>query len=138
MEDSFTECFVSPKRINYNNTPFLFLCYCIGILIRWCILLPLRMSFFVVTVSFIGILMTIIRIVFPFNTRCRKIVLLKLYQLATIAATTSYNTIIIQHGKIPETIHECVYVANHTTTQDPIILSSIRPFSLIGQKHTGL
>lgn len=46
VSDSFTECFKSPKRVSYNYTPFLYVFYVIGVIIRWGILLPLRMIWF--------------------------------------------------------------------------------------------
>lgn len=137
-EDSFTQCFTTPKRISYNNTVFLYVCYTIGVLIRYCLLLPIRAAFFAINVVFFGVLIAAVQVLFPFKSKLKDQFLVKIFQWAAKGVCTSYGTIIRQHGDLPDDIHGCVYVANHTTTMDFAILSSIRPFSVIGQRHVGM
>lgn len=47
-----------------------------------------------------------------------------------IAATAT--TIINLHGKLPDHEPGMIYVSNHTSTFDYAVLSSLRPFSVIG------
>ena len=67
VSDSFTECFKSPKRISYNYTVFLYIFYVIGVIIRWCILLPLRMIWFMGSIIIFSALIMSVQLLCPID-----------------------------------------------------------------------
>jgi glycerol-3-phosphate O-acyltransferase 3/4 len=49
----------------------------------------------------------------------------------------SWTGVIKYHGTIPQKKPNQIYVANHTSMIDVIVLSQMNTFSLVGQKHPG-
>ena len=138
VSDSFTECFKSPKRISYNYTVFLYIFYVIGVIIRWCILLPLRMIWFMGSIIIFSALIMSVQLLCPIDCQARKRVLLVLFKAVAKSLMFSFGTIIRVHGKpLPHKTGQ-IYVCNHTSTFDFGVLSSIAPCSTIGQRRTGL
>ena len=65
-----------------------------------------------------------------------------LISLISGAFTLSWGAVIRFHGTLPlqraPRSKPCVYVANHTSMIDAIILQQMSCFSLVGQRHKGL
>lgn len=49
----------------------------------------------------------------------------------------SWTGVIKYHGTIPAKRANQIYVANHTSMIDMIVLSQMYTFSIVGQKHPG-
>eukprot|EP00703_Trepomonas_sp_PC1_P001355 JAP95251.1 Lysophosphatidic acid acyltransferase [Trepomonas sp. PC1] len=136
IQDSFTECFKSHRRNSWNTTPFLYFLYCIGVVIRYGFLLPLRMLIFFATVVISAVLLILIEVLIP-HSKFKKTLQLATFRKAAQGFCLSFFTVIRKHGQIHPHKPGRIYVANHTTTFDFAVLSSITPFSTIGQKHKG-
>lgn len=61
--------------------------------------------------------------------------ILKFYCSVFIA---SWSGVIKYHGARPTKRTNQVFVANHTTVYDIVVLSQIFSFSIVGQKHPGI
>ncbi|CAL6051839.1 Lysophosphatidic_acid acyltransferase/Glycerol-3-phosphate 1-O-acyltransferase [Hexamita inflata] len=137
VQDSFTECFKSGNRVSYNNTPFLYFAYTIGVLIRYCVLLPVRAVIFFANLLFFAFLIVGILIVCPIDCYWRKRVLLFLFNLTCKGMCLSYSTVTRIHGEVPKHKSGRIFVGNHTSTMDFAVLCQITPFSVIAQRHPG-
>ena len=54
VDDSFTRCFKSKKRVPWNWNPYLFVAWSLGLFLRYMILFPLRL--FALTLGFVFVL----------------------------------------------------------------------------------
>ncbi|KAM9306979.1 glycerol-3-phosphate acyltransferase 4-like [Pholidichthys leucotaenia] len=126
-------------RSNYNFrhiSPRLSALWGLGVLVRYSILLPLR-----VTIAFTGIcLFLFLTAVVGFlpNAELRSYLSEKVHLMGYRFCVRSLTAIITYHNRENKPKNGSICVANHTTPIDVIILANDRCYSLVGQLHGGL
>lgn len=133
VDDEFNQCFehAQPRPWNWGYLgPF----WLVGLLVRCLILLPLRVC--------VIILATIVLAAYFVTLRGLKMSSLELESKAmTIYAQAlmlAFGAVVSYHGVRPRTKSGQVFVANHTTMLDFVVLLGLHPFSVVGQLHSGL
>eukprot|EP00003_Mantamonas_plastica_P006413 TRINITY_DN1520_c0_g2_i4.p1 TRINITY_DN1520_c0_g2~~TRINITY_DN1520_c0_g2_i4.p1 ORF type:complete len:388 (+),score=90.74 TRINITY_DN1520_c0_g2_i4:146-1309(+) len=133
-EDDFSKCFESRYRDKWNWNVYLFPMWCIGLVVRYCILFPLRLIALLVGGLLSVILFAIgTALIRDESTRegwqrfCIKM-------LAT-SFVVSWSGVIQYHGTVARRRPNQVFVANHTSLIDVIILFSANAFAVVGQQH---
>jgi glycerol-3-phosphate O-acyltransferase 3/4 len=132
--DSFTQCFRTEPPVPWNWNVYLFPVWCLGVLVRYVVLMPLRvialivgtaiMLPFIVAVNFFGI-----------GGHLFKQRLLTYYCSLWVMAMSG---VIHRHGVPPLRRPNQIYVANHTTVLDVVVLMQIQCMAMVGQRHGGL
>eukprot|EP01027_Heterolobosea_sp_BB2_P001728 GEZU01002576.1.p1 GENE.GEZU01002576.1~~GEZU01002576.1.p1 ORF type:complete len:573 (-),score=204.78 GEZU01002576.1:29-1747(-) len=136
VKDDFTECFMPKPPEDWNWNIVLFPTWAMGVIVRYCILLPVRMLFFTLgTLLFLSVLGVFMLL--PESDK-KKRAFRKVIQFYAAIWLISLNGVIKVHGVIPKRRKNQIYVANHTSLIDFIILNELVGFATVGQHHTGL
>eukprot|EP01114_Cavostelium_apophysatum_P015852 TRINITY_DN4404_c0_g1_i1.p1 TRINITY_DN4404_c0_g1~~TRINITY_DN4404_c0_g1_i1.p1 ORF type:complete len:579 (+),score=100.79 TRINITY_DN4404_c0_g1_i1:116-1852(+) len=140
IEDEFSNCFESHNPRPWNWNIYLLPTWIMGLTIRYLILFPLRALCLLLGTIVIGILMTSSWYVFgdaPSRDRFQQKLIL--YYCAVFIA--SWSGVIRYHGPRPQRRPNQIFVANHTTVMDIVVLHNIQQnfcFSIVGQKQPGV
>ncbi|KAH7849222.1 hypothetical protein Vadar_014805 [Vaccinium darrowii] len=118
--DSFTRCFKSIPPQPWNWNVYLFPLWCLGVGVRYLILFPLR-----VLVLTLG------------HDKLRKKLERGLVELICSFFVASWTGVVKYHGPRPSMRPKQVFVSNHTSMIDFIILEQMIAFAVIMQKHPG-
>lgn len=140
VDDNFWKCFESKKPRPWNWNAYLWPMWAIGVLVRYFILFPIRMVIFIVGWIVFGSGMFFVQNVFKKGPR-RTNMEHKLIMMMCGVFCITWGAVIRYHGSyVKPKPGEChpVYVANHTSMIDVIILQQMRCFSLVGQRHKGI
>ncbi|KAH0900751.1 hypothetical protein HID58_040254 [Brassica napus] len=121
VDDSFTRCFKSNPPEPWNWNIYLFPLWCCGVVVRYCLLFPLRC----ITLAFGW---------FIFLSTFIPRVLVEMICSFFVA---SWTGVVRYHGPRPSIRPKQVYVANHTSMIDFIVLEQMTAFAVIMQKHPG-
>jgi len=136
VDDSFNRCFQEAAEEPWNFNFYLFPLWWCGWVIRHFVLFPLRLVF-ILSAS------AAFTIAFFFSHYCtprrwgweRKCV-----ELYAAAFVVSWTGVIRYHGPRPARgghMGGMVYVSNHTSMIDYLVLTQVSPFAVIQQKHKG-
>ena len=136
VDDSFNRCFQEAAEEPWNFNFYLFPLWWCGWVIRHFVLFPLRLAF-ILSAS------AAFTIAFFFSHYCtprrwgweRKCV-----ELYAAAFVVSWTGVIRYHGPRPSRgghMGGMVYVSNHTSMIDYLVLTQVSPFAVIQQKHKG-
>ncbi|KAK4491477.1 hypothetical protein RD792_002231 [Penstemon davidsonii] len=148
VSDSFTRCFKSNSPEPWNWNIYLFPLWCLGVVVRYGFLFPLRVL--VLTIGWIIFLSCYFPVHFLLkgHDKLRK----KLEQLShdiyfslqrglveLICSffVASWTGVVKYHGPRPSMRPKQVFVANHTSMIDFIVLEQMTAFAVIMQKHPG-
>ncbi|KAJ7539338.1 hypothetical protein O6H91_11G087600 [Diphasiastrum complanatum] len=137
IDDSFTRCFKSnpPERWNWNI--YLFPLWCLGVVIRYGILFPVRLLLLT------GGWLIFLACFYPVHNllkdhdKLRRKLERGLVEFLCGAFVASWTGVIKYHGPRPTSRPKQVFVANHTSMIDFIILEQTTAFACIMQKHPG-
>lgn len=152
--DSLTRCFNAepPEPFNFltrNMIPgqvqpmYVTLLWLIGLWVRYCILLPIRVFVLVGGFCCFAIVYPLVGLILPAKpgsgASSPQVVVRKWMQrcLASIFVA-SWSGYVKFHGKRPSRQSNQIYVSNHTSLIDVFVLMKDYNFSCIGQRHTGL
>lgn len=137
VQDDFTKCFRESDSEPWNWNIYLFVLWSIGICIRYFILFPLRLI--ALSSGFILFAMLIIPLqcFFSSSSSFRKAMERQLLQKLAGAFVFSWTGVVRYHGIIPKRKTNQIYVANHTSMIDFIIMLQTHSFAVVGQQHTG-
>lgn len=138
-QDDFTKCF-EPKRSEHVFdlasslwSAIVFPLYAIGVIIRYAVLLPIRVSIALISSTIFLLLHPI-----AYHSDSQAFIRFLFLSLAKCWAF-SISSIVRHHGKKPNLKESHVFVANHTTFIDYVILSSHEfPHATVAQYHEGL
>lgn len=134
VDDSFSQCFEThhPRRWNWGYLlPF----YLLGGAFRYLVLFPLRLVFVVfASLVLIAFMILLPRLGVRLSVSCREQAMVTYAQ----ALLLGFGAVVTYHGSRPRVRAGVVYAANHTTMLDYLFLLGVSPFSVVGQKHTGL
>jgi len=137
VEDQFTNCFKSSTPRPWNWNIYLYPAWCLGVFFRYCILFPLRaicllLGTIIVAVAMIGSWK------FIKDAEKRTKFQQKVIKFYCSVFVASWSGVIRYHGPQPQKRPNQIFVANHTTVFDIVVLSQTFCFSVVGQKHPGL
>ena len=135
IDDTFNRCFAFTDRPPWNWNFYLFPLWCMGVVLRYGVLFPVRLVFIVTaTLAFLACF-TVVHATVPGKLRSR--LERGLVHLYAACYVISWTGVIRHHGPKPTRRPGHVYVANHTSIIDYIILTSVSPFSSIAQQNKG-
>ncbi|KAG9391390.1 Glycerol-3-Phosphate Acyltransferase 3-like [Carpediemonas membranifera] len=141
IQDQFSECFKTPKNRAWNWNLSLLIGYLIGVTFRTFIVFPLRLAWAVVySLVFILLFALIWAAHFTFRLNMESTTRPRLQALlcwASRCTMASWSAVIVYHGMIPSRRPNQIYVANHTSLIDFLVLLGAQPFSTIGQEQGG-
>ncbi|EGC35520.1 hypothetical protein DICPUDRAFT_97873 [Dictyostelium purpureum] len=137
VDDEFTKCFTSPEMDSWNWNIYLYPAWLFGLFIRFCILFPLRVTCLVVG-SFAFAVAFFLSTTFVKNQKTRKHYQRKCISFLSNVFIMSWSGVIRYHGVKPLRKKNQVFVANHTTVMDVVVLQSQFNHAMVGQKHKGL
>mmetsp|Transcript_20669 Transcript_20669/g.39275 ORF Transcript_20669/g.39275 Transcript_20669/m.39275 type:complete len:499 (+) Transcript_20669:149-1645(+) len=136
VDDSFTKCFKSTPQEPWNWNVYLFPMWVFGILIRYLVLFPIRLLVLVggltVGLSCFFVVSTVLS-----PSKLRRRLERSLTEFICSAFVASWTGVVKYHGPRPTPGANKVYVANHTSMIDFIILQQVCGHSVIMQKHGG-
>eukprot|EP00899_Mesostigma_viride_P000836 jgi/Mesvir1/10753/Mv13822-RA.1 len=136
VDDSFTKCFTSTPPEHWNWNWYLFPLYFCGVIVRYLILFPLRLTFLLLGWVVFLVLFFPVHIVLkgrPLRFRVERL----LVEMLCHMFVASWTGVIKYHGPRPSRKPNQVFVANHTSMIDFIILEQVTPFAVIMQIHKG-
>ncbi|KAI7731127.1 hypothetical protein M8C21_011436 [Ambrosia artemisiifolia] len=136
-EDSFTRCFKSNPPETWNWNVYLFPLWCLGVVVRYGILFPVRAL--ILTSGWIIFLSCYIpvHLLLKGHDKLRKKLERALVELICSFFVASWTGVVKYHGPRPCARPKQVFVANHTSMIDFIILEQTTAFAVIMQKHPG-
>ncbi|XP_077253433.1 glycerol-3-phosphate acyltransferase 9-like [Tasmannia lanceolata] len=137
IDDSFTRCFKSIPPEPWNWNVYLFPLWCLGVVVRYGILFPARAM--ILVVGWIVFLSSFIPVHFLLrgHDKWRRKIERKLVELMCSVFVASWTGVVRYHGPQPSMRPKQVFVANHTSMIDFIILEQMTAFAVIMQKHPG-
>ncbi|MDP2437895.1 MAG: 1-acyl-sn-glycerol-3-phosphate acyltransferase, partial [archaeon] len=120
----------------WNWNPYLFVAWAVGVGFRYLVLLPLRLVGLLVgsvvfLVSF-GVVFTAVK-----QGAARDRLLRRLLQFWCSVFIMSWSGVVQYHGELPKRTANQIYVSNHTSMIDIIVLIQSRCFAIVGQQHGG-
>ncbi|KAG6589042.1 Glycerol-3-phosphate acyltransferase 9, partial [Cucurbita argyrosperma subsp. sororia] len=129
VDDSFTRCFKSNPPEPWNWNIYLFPLWCCGVVVRVLIL----------TIGWIIFLSTFIpvNLLLKGHDKLRTKLERSLVELICSFFVASWTGVVKYHGPRPSMRPKQVFVANHTSMIDFIILEQMTAFAVIMQKHPG-
>ncbi|KAJ6310933.1 hypothetical protein OIU76_015619 [Salix suchowensis] len=137
VDDSFTRCFKSNPPEPWNWNVYLFPLWCCGVVIRYGILFPVRVL--VLAIGWIIFLSSYIpvHLLLKGHDKLRKKIERSLVEVICMFFVASWTGVVKYHGPRPSRRPKQVFVANHTSMIDFIVLEQMTPFAVIMQKHPG-
>ena len=137
IDDTFNKCFTFTERPAWNWNFYLFPMWVCGVAIRYGVLFPLRLVFIVTSTVIFLLTFTAAHSLAPNAGNFR--VKLERFLVHTYAGchVVSWTGVIRHHGPKPTNRPGHIFVANHTSIIDYIILTSVSPFSSIAQQNKG-
>ncbi|KAL0334514.1 UNVERIFIED_CONTAM: Glycerol-3-phosphate acyltransferase 9 [Sesamum radiatum] len=137
VDDSFTRCFKSNPPEPWNWNVYLFPLWCLGVVVRYGVLFPLRAI--VLTTGWIIFLSCYFPVHFLLkgHDKLRKRLERGLVELICSFFVASWTGVVKYHGPRPSMRPKQVFVANHTSMIDFIVLEQMTAFAVIMQKHPG-
>ncbi|EFJ07412.1 hypothetical protein SELMODRAFT_133604 [Selaginella moellendorffii] len=138
VDDSFTRCFKSNIPEPWNWNIYLLPLWCLGVIVRYCILFPVRVLLLTVGwIIFLGAFIPVHFILRKHDHMRRKIER-GLVEFICSVFVASWTGVVKYHGPRPSRRpRQQVFVANHTSMIDFIILEQMTAFAVIMQKHPG-
>ncbi|XP_068259042.1 glycerol-3-phosphate acyltransferase 3-like isoform X2 [Nyctibius grandis] len=147
VEDEVTQRFSSEELVSWNllsrtNANLhhvswqLSVVWVIGILIRYCLLLPFRVCLAVFSI-FLMVLATTVVGQFP-NGRVKCWLSNQVQLICATLGVRSVSGLVLFHNRENRPQEGGICVTNHTSPLDVLILASDRCYSLVGQAHGGL
>jgi len=137
VQDDFTKCFQENIPEPWNWNIYLFSLWCGGVVVRYGVLLPLRTVSLLIGFAICAFGMVLVKLVFRKNKRKRQAWERRLVRFLASSFVFSWTGVIKYHGVIPKRQPNQIFVANHTSMIDVIILQQMNAFAAVGQKHAG-
>ncbi|KAK4535279.1 hypothetical protein CDCA_CDCA04G1304 [Cyanidium caldarium] len=145
--DTLTRCFESEPPPVWNfmvrslrgplqwwMVPFLLL----SIFVRYCILFPLRLVSFSAGLTIFTVSFLLVELLVPRRWTLHTVLQKQLIVFLASTFVASWSGLVRYHGKRPTRRPNQIYVANHTSPVDLIVMIKDYPFSAIGQRHGGI
>ncbi|KAK9827979.1 hypothetical protein WJX81_003927 [Elliptochloris bilobata] len=136
VDDSFLRCFQSASTDPWNWNVYLFPLWLVGLLVRYLVLFPIRLAVLLGGFLIFFILFFSVHNLFKRHPR-RAHWERGLVQIMCQVFVASWTGVIRYHGPRPVNRPNHVWVCNHTSMIDYIILCAYSPFAVIMQLHPG-
>ncbi|GBF93567.1 glycerol-3-phosphate acyltransferase [Raphidocelis subcapitata] len=136
VDDSFNKCFTSTPSDPWNWNLYLFPMWLLGVVFRYVILFPLRLFGLIACFAAFFLMFFPVKALWP-PGRTKLAVEQRLIRFMCGGFVLSWTGVIRFHGPRPIRGAGRVWVANHTSMIDYIILSSYSAFAVIMQLHSG-
>jgi len=137
VQDTFTSCFLSSSPRPWNWNVYLFPAWILGIIVRYCMLLPLRALCLFLGSLTIGALLLLTSL-FIKDKKARTKLQQRITQLYAKIFIASWSGVIRYHGPRPQKRSKQIFVANHTTVFDLVVLQADFCYAVVGQSHPGV
>ncbi len=135
VTDDFSSCFTSQPPPPWNWNFYLAPMWLVGFIVRT-ILVPLRVAFFVFTSTVFVPVFYLVAIA-PLGQRPKDALMRTLIQLKCRLILASWFAVVRYHGVIPSRRPNQVFVANHSSLIDFVVLEALMPFATVGQHQPG-
>ena len=135
VDDSFSCCFQSQPYEPWNWNFYLFPLWCVGVVVRHGFLFPIRLLSLLLGMVLFIVSFTVANNAISDVTK-RKRIESSLIVFMCNVFVWSWTGVVRFHGPQPSRGAK-VFVANHTSMIDFIVLESLFPFAVIMQKHGG-
>ncbi|BBM97108.1 glycerol-3-phosphate O-acyltransferase 3/4 [Marchantia polymorpha subsp. ruderalis] len=137
IDDSFTRCFKSNQTEPWNWNIYLFPLWCLGVIVRYGILFPIRLVLLTLGwIIFLGLFLPV-HFGIKNHEEVRKTIERGLVEFICSVFVASWTGVVRYHGPRPSRRAKQIFVANHTSMIDFIILEQMTAFAVIMQKHPG-
>ncbi|GAA0146378.1 hypothetical protein Leryth_012593 [Lithospermum erythrorhizon] len=137
VDDAVTLCFKSNPPETWKRNIYLFPLWCLGVIIRYLILFPLRVMVLIIGwIIFLACYIPV-HVILQGHDKLRKKLERSLVKLMCGFFVASWSGIVRYHGSGPGNRPKQVLVANHTTMIDFIVLGQATAFAATMQKHPG-
>ncbi|URD84741.1 acyltransferase [Musa troglodytarum] len=137
VDDSFTRCFKSNPSEPWNWNIYLFPLWCLGVGFRYGILFPFRVIILVAGWIVFFAAFSLVHFLLGELNKWKREIERKLVVMICSVFVASWTAVIKYHGPRPSMRPQQVFVANHTSMIDFIILEQMTAFAVIMQKHPG-
>ena len=124
IDDTFNACFAFSDNTAWNWNFYLFPLWCFGVALRYLVLFPIRLTWIVTCTLLFILFFTIIHNVTRGKLRAN--LERDLVHLYAACFVISWTGVIKYHGPKPTQRSGHVYVANHTSIIDYIVLTQVR------------
>ncbi|KAL0228610.1 hypothetical protein RCL1_004753 [Eukaryota sp. TZLM3-RCL] len=135
VDDQFSKCFASRPPQTWNYTYYLFVLWVLGVFIRYFILFPIRLAILIIGIIIVVTLFVVVSF-FP-DGEWKQVYLSQILRFLTHIMILSWTGVVKYHGTLPRHRPNQIYVANHTTMLDLVLLCQQRAFTVVGQQHGG-
>ncbi|KAG0584516.1 hypothetical protein M758_3G215200 [Ceratodon purpureus] len=137
IDDSFTRCFKSNAPEPWNWNIYLFPLWALGVVFRYFVLFPIRAILLALGwVIFLGLFFPL-HMALKNHDHTRRQIERGLVEFICSVFVASWTGVIRYHGPRPSRRPKQVFVANHTSMIDFVILEQMTAFAVIMQKHPG-
>lgn len=137
VDDTFTRCFKSNPPETWNWNLYLFPLWCLGVLVRYLVLFPIRFLLLLVGWTVFLSLFLPVHYILKGHDHLRQTLERGLVEFMCSVFVASWTGVVKYHGPRPSRGRKQVFVANHTSMIDFIILEQMTAFAVIMQKHPG-
>jgi glycerol-3-phosphate O-acyltransferase 3/4 len=138
VEDDFSRCFKRSPVPSWNWNVYLFIPWVFGVGMRYGILLPLRVICLLTGSVLFALAFLVTRWIYRRQDERRHELERKLIVLYSACWIMSMSGVIAYHGTRPRMRPNSIYVANHSSLIDLIVLQQLCPFATVGQAHRGV
>ncbi|KDD75566.1 hypothetical protein H632_c615p1 [Helicosporidium sp. ATCC 50920] len=135
VDDSFSRCFTSSNDEPWNWNLYLMPLWGLGLAVRYLILFPIRLA--LVLVGFLVFIVSFAVVGWTMQGQARMRAERRLVQFMCQVFAASWTAVIKYHGPRPVPQSNRVWVANHSSMIDYVVLCSYSPFAAIMQLHPG-
>ena len=111
--------------------------YAMGVVVRYCILFPLRLLVLLLGFMLFFMAKPIVNRAFRNDRKRRRHFQRLLIRFLCGAFALSWSAVIKYHGARPPRRANQVFVANHTSLIDVVVLGLDQVYSFVGQRHVG-
>ncbi len=139
VQDSFLPCFEPQRDKAWNWALHLLPPWILGVVLRFCVLLPLRVLLLLTGMLVFCVLFFSLQLLCP-RTAWRQRTEARLVQFLASSFVVSWSGVVKYHGSPPDTRRlgkNAIFVANHTSMIDMVVLAQLFSFAVVGQKHGG-
>jgi glycerol-3-phosphate O-acyltransferase 3/4 len=136
VDDSFNRCFQESDEAPWNFNFYLLPLWWLGWVVRHFVLFPIRLTFLLTASVLFAVSFMFVHYCMPRKWGLER----KCVELYSAAFVVSWTGVIKYHGPRPtKRGHRggVVYVSNHTSMIDYLVMSQVSPFAVIQQKHKG-
>lgn len=136
VDDSFNKCFTSLRPEPWNWNIYLFPIWVVGVVLRYFVLFPLRVFLLFLSFGGLVVVFTVVDTLAPRGKRSDA-AKRQLVQWMCCAWVAAWHGVIRYHGPKPMPGPNRIWVSNHTSMIDYVVLCSYSPFAVIMQQHQG-